>query len=139
MANLGTFHKTTVVIAYALVGWAFCGTLIGVGRQLFSIHTALVLHAIGAPAGFGLISRFYYRRFSYTSPGQTAAIFLGVVVGLDLFLVAPAFEKSYGMFSSLLGTWVPFALIFAATYLTGRFTSPRPAADEAERRRRIPR
>ena len=55
---------------------------------------------------------------------QTAAAFLGVVVTLDLFLVAPVFEKSYAMFSVLLGTWIPFALIFAMTYLTGRFISP---------------
>jgi hypothetical protein len=53
---------------------------------------------------------------------QTAAAFLGVVVALDLFLVAPVFEKSYAMFSSVLGTWIPFALIFAVTYLMGRFT-----------------
>jgi hypothetical protein len=26
------------------------------------------------------------------------------------------------MFSSLLGTWIPFALIFAATYFTGRWS-----------------
>jgi hypothetical protein len=67
-----------------------------------------------------LISLFYFRRYAFTSPLQTAAAFLGVVV-LDLFLVAPVFEKSYAMFSSVLGTWIPFALIFAATYVTGRF------------------
>jgi len=27
-----------------------------------------------------------------------------------------------GELKGLLGTWIPFALIFAATYLTGRFT-----------------
>jgi len=59
---------------------------------------------------------------------QTAGAFLGVVVALDLFLVAPIFETSYAMFSSVLGTWIPFVLIFAATYLTGRFTSPKSPA-----------
>ena len=72
--------------------------------------------------GFALISLFYYRRYAFTSPMQTAAAFLGVVVALDLFLVAPVFEKSYTMFSSVLGTWIPFALIFAVTYLVGRLT-----------------
>jgi hypothetical protein len=48
---------------------------------------------------------------------------LGVVVFLDFFLVAPVWEKNYAMFSSVLGTWIPFALIFAATYLTGRYSS----------------
>jgi peptidoglycan biosynthesis protein MviN/MurJ (putative lipid II flippase) len=106
-----------------LLGWAYCGALIGIGRQLLSLHTTLLIHAVGAPVGFALISRYYYRRFAYTTPVQTAVAFLGVVIALDVFLVAPVFEKNYAMFSSVLGTWIPFGLIFAATYLTGRFTA----------------
>jgi len=120
--NPGKLQRWAVIIAHAVVGWAYCGALIGVGRQFLPMHTTLVLHAIGAPIGFALISFFYYRRYAFTSPLQTAAAFMGVVVALDLFLVAPVFEKSYAMFSSVLGTWVPFAVIFAVTYLTGRFT-----------------
>jgi hypothetical protein len=30
--------------------------------------------------------------------------------------------RSFEMFTSLLGTWIPFALIFASTYLTGLLT-----------------
>jgi hypothetical protein len=96
-----------------------------VGRQFLSIHTTLVLHVIGAPVGFALISFFYHRRYGFTSRMQTATAFLGVVVFLDFFLVAPVFEKNYAMISSVLGTWIPFALIFAATYLTGRYASSR--------------
>jgi hypothetical protein len=117
------FYKTVIIVTHGLVGWAYCGALIGVGRRLLPLHTALIVHAIGAPVGFAFISRFYYRQFAYTSPGQTAAAFVGVVVFLDVVLVAPVFEKNYAMFSSILGTWIPFALIFAATYLTGRFGS----------------
>jgi len=117
-----------VIGAHAVVGWAYCGAIIGVGRQFLSIHTTLIVHAIGAPLGFALISFFYYRRYAFTSPLQTAAAFLGFVVALDVFLVAPVFEKTYAMFASVLGTWIPFALIFAVTYLVGRFTilKPRP-------------
>jgi hypothetical protein len=114
-----------VILAHAVVGWGYCGAVIGVGRQFLSVHTTLVLHAIGAPVGFALISFVYHRRWAFTSPMRTAVAFLGVVVALDLFLVAPVFERSYAMFSSVLGTWIPFALMFAATYLTGRFTSPK--------------
>ncbi len=124
MTKPARLQIAAVIVARAVVGWAYCGVIIGVGQQFLSIHTTLVLHAIGAPLGFALISLFYYRRYAFTSPLQTAAAFLAVVVVLDLFLVAPAFEKSYAMFSSVLGTWIPFALIFAATYLTGRFKSP---------------
>ena len=126
MTKPGKRQRAAVVVVHAVVGWAYCGALVGVGRQFLSMHTTLVLHAIGAPVGFALISLFYYRSYGFTSPVQTAAAFLGVVVTLDLSLVAPVFEKSYAMFSSVLGTWMPFALIFAVTYLTGRFISPQP-------------
>jgi hypothetical protein len=66
-----------------------------------------------------LLSLLYFKRFAGTSPLQTAVVFLSVVVAMDVFLVAPVFERSYAMFASPLGTWIPFALIFAATYLTG--------------------
>jgi len=121
MAKPGKLQMAAVVVVHAVVGWAYCGALIGVGRQFLPMHATLVLHAIGAPVGFALISLFYYRRYAFTSPLKTAAAFLGVVVALDLFLVAPVFEKSYAMFSIPLGTWIPFALIFAVTYLVGRF------------------
>jgi hypothetical protein len=42
-----------------------------------------------------------------------------IVVGLDALVVAPFFEGSYAMFRSVIGTWVPFASIAAATYLVG--------------------
>jgi hypothetical protein len=122
MTNPGRIPRAALILAHALVGWAYCGALIGVGRHFLSMHTTLIVHAIGAPAGFALISFSYYRKYAFSSPIQTAAAFLGVVMALDLFLVAPVFEKSYAMFSSVLGTWIPFGLIFAVTYLVGRLT-----------------
>jgi hypothetical protein len=118
----GRLYKAAVIAMHALVGWAYCGVLIGVGWQILPTHATLVLHAVGAPVGFALISLLYYRKFAFTSPLQTALAFLGIVVALDLFLVAPIFEKNYAMFASALGTWIPFALIFAATYFTGRWS-----------------
>jgi hypothetical protein len=38
---------------------------------------------------------------------------------VDFLLVALVINHSLAMFASLLGTWIPFALIFASTYLTG--------------------
>ena len=40
-----------VVLAFGFVVWAFCGALIGVGRQFMSMGTTLIVHAIGAPVG----------------------------------------------------------------------------------------
>ena len=122
---MGGAGRVAVILAHGIVGWAFCGAIIGVGRQLFSMETTLLIHAIGAPVGFALLSLFYFRNFAFTSPIQTAILFLSIVVALDLFLVAPVFEKSFAMFASVLGTWIPFALIFTATLITGLLTVKR--------------
>lgn len=117
-----------VILLHALAGWAYCGALIGVGRRMLPMEGALVVHAIGAPVGFAAISWFYFRRFAFTTPFQTASAFLGVVVALDLFLVAPFLERSFSMFASPLGTWIPFALIFTSTYAAGRIAAQGPAS-----------
>lgn len=111
--------KAAIVVAHGLAGWALCALMIGIGRQLFSMDTTLILHAIGAPLGFSLLSFHYHRRFNFTRPMATALLFLGIVVALDVFLVAMVFERSFAMFRSAVGTWLPFALIFAATYGAG--------------------
>ncbi|MHA2092480.1 MAG: hypothetical protein ACW98K_16655, partial [Candidatus Kariarchaeaceae archaeon] len=54
---------------------------------------------------------------------QTAIGFTAFVILMDFFIVAPIFEQSYEMFYSLLGTWIPFLLIFTSSYLTGTYQS----------------
>ena len=84
-----------------------------------TLEATLILHAIGAPIFFLAVSLVYFTRFTYTSPLHTALIFVGFVIGLDFFLVALVINRSLAMFASPIGTWVPFALIFLSTYLTG--------------------
>ena len=93
----------------------------GIGMAVMSLQTTLILHAIGGPIGFIIISLFYFKKFDYSSPLQTAVLFIALVVFMDLFGVALLIEKSLAMFKSVLGTWLPFTLIFLATYFTGRF------------------
>ena len=119
MSQTHGLKKTVVIAAHALVGWGLCGAIIGIGRSVTSMDNTLIIHAVAVPIIFSTVSLLYFRFFHYTRPLQTATIFLGVAVGLDLFLIAPFAEKSFAMFSSILGTWIPFALIFLATWLTG--------------------
>ncbi len=108
------------VVVHALVGWVVCGATIGVGRQLVSMQATLIIHAVVAPVVFALLTWHYFTRFPESSPARTALAMLAIVVGLDALLVAPVFERSYAMFASILGTWVPFASIFTVSYLVGR-------------------
>lgn len=102
-----------------LLGWALCGAIMFIGMAVTDIKTALIIHVIGAPIVFWLISLFYFKRLAYTTPLQTAFLFLFVVVFMDFFLVALIINKSMEMFQNPLGTWIPFGLIFLVTYLTG--------------------
>jgi hypothetical protein len=40
---------------------------------------------------------------------------------MDVFVVSMLVMRSFEMFQSILGTWIPFTLIFISTYLTGRY------------------
>jgi hypothetical protein len=122
------FAKALVLVGHALLGWAWCGALIGIGRKFLPLQTVLVVHAIAGPLGVGLLSALYTRFFAVTTPLVTASVFLGLVVALDSLLVAPFFEHSYVMFASVLGTWLPFALIFLFTYLGAKWAQGRRAS-----------
>jgi hypothetical protein len=114
------FKKTAIILVHAFIGWALCGSIIGVGRIYLTMDNTLIVHALGVPVIFAIISLIYFKFFNYTSPLKTASIFTGSAILLDLLIVVPFVEKSFDMFLSPIGTWIPFALIFAATYLTGK-------------------
>lgn len=111
--------KTAIIIGFSVAVWAFCGALIGLGRMFFTMETTLVLHAIGAPIGAAIFAAIYFRGFAFTGPLATASLFVAISLALDFFVVAMLIERSFEMFQSLLGVWIPQALIFSATGLTG--------------------
>ena len=116
--------KVFTILVHAFIGWAFCAAIMGFGPQFFSMQTTLILHAIGGPLGFVLISFNYFKKYFYTTPFQTALIFVGFVIVIDFFLVALLILKNLDMFLSPLGTWIPFSLIFIVTLLTGEMIKP---------------
>jgi len=118
--------RISIILAHGLLIWILCGATIGIGRSIFTMQTTLIVHAIGAPVFAFLVSLLYFKKFRYTSPFQTAFSFLVFVMAMDAFLVAPVFEKSFAMFRSVLGAWIPFGLIFFATFFTGLLSEARP-------------
>ncbi len=119
-------RRLVTILIHAFVGWALCFATMGIGMAATSLQNALIIHAIGAPIYFCIVSLIYFKRFNYTTPLQTAIIFVGFVITVDFFVVALLINKSLDMFASLLGTWIPFALIITSTYLTGLNTMPSP-------------
>ena len=108
-----------IIFVHAFIGWVLCAATMGIGMATMTLEKTLIVHAIGAPLFFAVVSLIFFRKFNYTTPLQTAMIFVGFVIIVDFLVVAILINRSLEMFVSLLGTWIPFALIFASTYLTG--------------------
>lgn len=117
--------KATVLIAHSFIGWAFCAALMGIGPQLIGIEMTLIVHLILGPMGFGLLSIFYHKRFGYTSPIVTAAVFLLFVAAMDFFLIGLMVLGNLEMFASVIGIWLPFALIFLLSFGGGLWAEKR--------------
>lgn len=113
------WRQGLIIASFGLAGWALCGASIAVGFAVTTEAGALILHAVAAPIIFVTISWIYFKRFAFTGPLVTAALFVAVVIALDVVVVAMLIEQSFDMFGSAIGTWIPFALIFLATCATG--------------------
>lgn len=71
---------------------------------------------------------FSRRRISDFSTGvamEDATLWVCLVMLLDFFVVGLLVLHSLDMFGSLLGTWIPFALIFVSSFGVGRLASGR--------------
>lgn len=113
--------KYIIILIHSFVIWALCGAIMGIGMAVTSEKNTLIAHAIGVPIITAAVSFIYFKRFNYTSPLETAVIFLSFVIFMDIFVVSLMIMRNFEMFFSVLGTWIPFALIFVSTYLTGRY------------------
>ena len=111
--------KLIILIIAAFIGWACCTAAMVIPMVLISVETALIIHAIGAPIIYMVISLVYFSKFDHFTPLQTALFFVCFVIVVDFFVVALLVNRSLEMFTSPLGTWIPFALIFLTTYVTG--------------------
>jgi hypothetical protein len=121
--NTVQIKRFSVVLAFALAAQMLCWAIMVIGQMVTSLENTLIAHAIGAPIIAVFVSLIYYKKFGYTTPLQTAIIFISVVFAMDIFIVALLIEKSFEMFTSPIGTWIPISLIFLAVYLTGLFAT----------------
>ncbi len=112
-------RKGLIILVFGVIGWAICGAIMFIGMEVTTLRNALIIHSIGAPLVFLLLTILYYKKFNYTSPLQTAFSFISIVILLDIFVVAILINKSFVMFRSAMGTWLPFILIFLTTYIAG--------------------
>ncbi len=116
------YIKLLIVLIFAFIGWTLCGAVMFIGTEVTSEFIALIIHAIAAPIIFAVVSSYYFKKYDFTTPLETAVLFVAFVILMDLFVVALLINKSLAMFGNVLGTWIPFILIFVSTYYTGRYS-----------------
>ncbi len=104
---------------HAFAVWALCALTMGIGLSVASRPHALVAHLMGAPVFATAVAAVYFRRRDAWRPLAAATFVVSFIVLVDLVLVAGVILRSLDMFRSVLGTWLPFALIFGASYATG--------------------
>jgi hypothetical protein len=107
------------LLVAAVSVWSLCGAVMGVGRQLWSTKTAIAIHLPAAPIFAFVVAATHRWLFPEFDPLSRAIVMIGVVVLLDAAVVAPLMERSFEMFRSVIGTWLPFALIFLAAWIAG--------------------
>ncbi len=54
-----TLINSVIILIFALVGWALCRIVIGVGMKITTMNKTLIIHAIAAPLIFVGLSFFY--------------------------------------------------------------------------------
>ena len=116
------------LLVRAFIGWILCGATMGVGRALTTEQNSLYIHALLAPIYFVVMSLNYFRKPDHVSPVAAACAFVLFVVLADLIFVAGITLRSFEMYASILGTWIPLASIFLSTYLTGLVLERKQAA-----------
>lgn len=121
------------LLAYGAAGWALCGIVMAGLMQIAPIGVAVAVHAVAAPIIFAVLSIYYFRARGAREALPVALAFTALVAILDAGIVAGLIMRDFAMFASVWGTWVPFALIFAATWITGYVMSMMPTpAQRAE-------
>ncbi len=113
----------TSLLGLGLLLWALCGGVMAVGRRLWTLTTALRVHLAAAPVAAFVVSAVHALIAPEFGIVLRAGVMTGLVFTLDLLVVAPIFERSYAMFRSPVGTWIPFVLIFAASLAGGILVS----------------
>lgn len=113
------YIRLLIVSIYAFIGWTLCGAVMFIFTAITPEFIALIIHAIAAPIIFAIVSSFYFKKYDFTTPLETAALFVAFVVLLDFIVVGLLINRSLAMFGNVLGTWIPFVLIFISTYYTG--------------------
>ena len=114
------------LVAHAVAGWSVCAAIMAGLLTVTSVTAAITVHTIAAPLVFAAIAKHYFGARGARAALPVALAFTAIVAALDLAIVAALIQRSFAMFGSIGGTWLPLALIFLATWATGAIMATLP-------------
>jgi hypothetical protein len=118
-----------ITILWGVVGWMACGLVFMAGRALLGVDAAVVIHLVAAPVIGAAVTLLLRKHPRHPGVLAGAAALAGIPALLDAIVVAPFLERSFAMFASPAGTWIPLALVFASSAAVAalRAGAPGPA------------
>jgi menaquinone-dependent protoporphyrinogen oxidase len=131
-------RSLTRLLLHGFVGWALCGLTMATLLRATTLGTALTIHALAVPIIFTVVARHYFRARGARDSLAVAFSFVGIVAVLDSLVVAGLIQRSLVIFNSVVGFWVPLALIFGVTWATGEVLSMAPAEKAAPQQAQAP-
>ncbi len=114
------------LLAHGVAAWALCAATMAGLLRLTSTGVAIAAHAVLAPLIFTILAVRYFQDRNARDPLPTALTWTALVLLLDAAIVAGLVQRDLAMFTSVTGTWLPLALGFLATWLTGFVFSTKP-------------
>jgi hypothetical protein len=118
-------------LGWAVLVWIGCGLTFVVSRGLLGTGAAITIHLLAAPAIGAAATLRLWKHPRHPGVAATAATLAGTAALLDAIVVAPFLERSYAMFASPAGTWIPLALILAASAATAALLARLTARPDA--------
>ncbi len=118
-------------LGYGFFGATLSGAFMTASLRLVGLTPTLVLHAFLAPALFTFLAVRYFKARGARDPLPTAIAWTSIVIALDL-LLAGGIERSFEMFRSFAGAWLPYCSVFIVTWITGFVISTMPWPKPAE-------
>jgi hypothetical protein len=107
------------LLVCGLVLWGSSAAVLAMGRDIWPGEMPEAVRLATAPAIAAAATLAHKIVAPDFDAVLRAAAFTLIVAALDALVLAPLLDRSHAMFRTALGSWLPLAAIFLASYLTG--------------------
>lgn len=108
------------IFAQAFAAWAVSTACLMLLRMSALPETlAFWLHALIAPLVFGASASAYFTRANAAAPMRVAGLNVALYAILDLTVVSGIVLRSWALYTSFAGAYLPLLLVFAVTVVVG--------------------